>query len=74
MTPERWREIDRVWQAVLARPADERAAAAVELSQGDDALRRDVESLLVHLARASAAGFGAASLHVPPPAVRHWTR
>jgi hypothetical protein len=67
MTPERWEAIDRVWQAVLARPEDERAAAIVELSQGDDALRHDVESLLAHLAGASAAGFGHAPLEVPVP-------
>jgi tRNA A-37 threonylcarbamoyl transferase component Bud32 len=64
MTPERWQQIDRVWQAVLARPAPERAAALAELAQGDETLRRDVESLLFHLTRASVAGFGAAPLHV----------
>ena len=42
-----------MWQAVLARPADERAAAIVELSAGDDALRRDVEALLEITRRAS---------------------
>ncbi len=67
MTPERWQQIDRVWQAVLARPAQERAAAIPELSQGDEAMRRDVESLLAHLTRASEAGFGAAPLQVAMP-------
>jgi Protein kinase domain len=67
MTPEQWEAIDRVWQAVLAHPDDERAAAIVELSRGDEALRRDVESLLDHLARANAAGFGRAPLQVPSP-------
>jgi hypothetical protein len=67
MTPERWQQIDRVWQAVLARPADERATAVAELSKGDDALRRDVASLLDHLTRASAMGFGTAPLQVSPP-------
>jgi serine/threonine protein kinase/Tol biopolymer transport system component len=60
MTPERWAEIDRVWHAVLARPEAERAAAVAELCAGDTELRRDVEALLANLARASAAGFGAA--------------
>ena len=67
MTPERWEAIDRVWQAVLARPVDERAAAVLELSKGDEALRSDVESLLAHLDRASAAGFGHQPLEVPAP-------
>ena len=67
MTPERWQQIDRVWQAVLERPAPERAAAVAELSQGDEALRRDVASLLAHLSRASEAGFGATPLQVTMP-------
>jgi hypothetical protein len=65
VTPERWQQIDRLWQAVLARPAAERRAAVAELSQGDEGLRRDVDSLLTHLTRASAAGFGTAPLQVP---------
>ena len=36
MTPERWEEIDRVWQAVIVRPERERAAAVAELSEGDE--------------------------------------
>jgi serine/threonine protein kinase len=67
MTPERWEAIDRVWQAVLARPDHERAAALVELSEGDEGLRRDVQSLLDHLSRANDAGFGVAPLEVPAP-------
>jgi hypothetical protein len=60
--PERWDEIDRVWHAVLERPEPERAAAIDELCAEDQPLRRDVESLLAHLLRASAAGFGAAAV------------
>ena len=67
MTPERWEAIDRVWQAVLARPDHERAAAIVELSEGDEVLRRDVESLLEHLSRANDAGFGVGPLEVAAP-------
>jgi serine/threonine protein kinase len=67
MTPERWEAIDRVWQAVLARPDHERAAAIVELSEGDEGLRRDVESLLEHLSRANDAGFGVGPLEVAAP-------
>ena len=60
MTPDEWRAIDRVWHAVLERPEPERPAALIELCAGNEALRHDVESLLGHLARASAAGFGTA--------------
>jgi serine/threonine protein kinase len=67
MTPERWAAIDRVWQAVLACPDHERGAAIVELSDGDEMLRRDVESLLAHLSHANAAGFGRGPLEVPAP-------
>jgi tRNA A-37 threonylcarbamoyl transferase component Bud32 len=67
MTPERWERIDRVWQAVLARPEPERAAAVAELSDGDETLQRDVESLLSHLTWASAAGFGDAPVAVVVP-------
>jgi serine/threonine protein kinase len=58
MTPERWQEIDRVWQAVLARPEGERTAAVSELCAGDEELRHEVESLLASLRAASTAGFG----------------
>jgi len=67
MTPERWESIDRVWQAVLARPRHARAAAIAELSEGDEELRRDVESLLDHLGRANDAGFGVTPLQVLAP-------
>jgi eukaryotic-like serine/threonine-protein kinase len=58
MKPDRWEEIDRVWHAVLARPEHERATAVIEICGSDLELRRDVQSLLMHRARASAAGFG----------------
>ena len=47
-----------MWHAVLVRPEVERAAAIEALCAGDEALRRDVESLLANRERASAAGFG----------------
>ena len=51
-----------MWHAVLVRPDVERAAAIAALCAGDEALRRDVESLLTNRERASAAGFG----HIAP--------
>jgi hypothetical protein len=65
MTPERWQTIDEVLKAVLARGEADRTAAVVELTAGDELLRRDVASLLAHLTRASAAGFGATAVSVP---------
>ena len=58
MTPERWSALDRVWRELLERPESERAGAIDELCAGDPPLRQDLESLLAHLARASAVGFG----------------
>jgi len=46
MTPERWQQIESVFQAALARDPDERAAFLDEACAGDEALRREVESLL----------------------------
>ncbi len=46
MTPERWREIERLYHLALERDAGERAALLTEACRGDDALRREVESLL----------------------------
>src|SRR5687768_13000894 len=58
MTPERWADIDRIWHAVLSRPEAERAVAVVELCAGDNELRKEIESLLENLARATVVGFG----------------
>ena len=52
MTPERWREIERLYHAVLERDADERAAFLADACGDDDALRREVESLFDYQARA----------------------
>ena len=46
MTPERWQEVERVYHAALARPAAERAAFAREACAGDEALLKEVHSLL----------------------------
>ena len=55
MTPERDAEIERICHAALARDAAPRAAFLEEACAGDDALRRDVESLLAQ--ESAAAGF-----------------
>ena len=46
MTPERWQQIDKVLQAVLERPPDQRTGFLDETCGGDEALRKEVESLL----------------------------
>ena len=46
MTPERWREVERIFQAVLDREASERSAFLDDACAGDAELRHEVESLL----------------------------
>jgi len=46
MTPQRWAEVDRVLDEAMARPPQERAAFLSAAYQGDEELRREVESLL----------------------------
>ena len=46
MTPERWRQIRAVFDAASALPAAERDAFLASAGEGDDELRREVESLL----------------------------
>src|SRR5262245_32918611 len=46
MRPERWRQIDRLYQAALERDATRRGAFLDEACAGDEELRREVESLL----------------------------
>jgi eukaryotic-like serine/threonine-protein kinase len=46
MTPERWREVERIFQAVLEREPSERSAFLDDMCAGDAELRHEVESLL----------------------------
>ena len=54
MTPERWRQVEDVYNAVMARPAGERAGVVADLCASDEELRHEVESLLAHAREASA--------------------
>jgi serine/threonine protein kinase/tetratricopeptide (TPR) repeat protein len=63
VTPERFREIDRLLRLALERDEGQRDAFVAEACQGDAELRREVESLL-HAAQ-SAEGF----MDQPPMAV-----
>ena len=47
MNRERWRQIDRIFEAGLGRPAEERPAYLDKACAGDGELRAAVESLLV---------------------------
>jgi serine/threonine-protein kinase len=46
MTPERYQQVEQLYQETLARPAGERAAFLEMACADDEALRREVESLL----------------------------
>ena len=52
--PDRWPDVERIFVAVVARPASEWATELDELCAGDEALRSEVESLLAHEGAASA--------------------
>ncbi len=45
-SPDRWATVERLYHAVLARPAEGRSAFLAEACAGDPALRQEVESLL----------------------------
>ena len=46
MTPERWKRTEELYHAARARPPGERAAFLAEACLHDEAMQRDVESLL----------------------------
>jgi serine/threonine-protein kinase len=72
MTPERWRVVDAILQAALARDAARRDAYVAHACGDDAALRREVASLLAahdvaadFLERPAAAALGAATAPAP---------
>jgi serine/threonine protein kinase/Tol biopolymer transport system component len=46
MKPERWRQVDQLFQAALERAPEDRSAFINEACGDDDSLRREVEALL----------------------------
>src|SRR5262245_2876685 len=46
MTPERWRQIEEIFQTIIERPPDERKSLLTQYCGGDAELRHEVESLL----------------------------
>jgi non-specific serine/threonine protein kinase/serine/threonine-protein kinase len=69
MTPERWAQIKQVLQAALDLPEAERSAYLETASAGDEALRAEVESLL--MAHGKASGFLDAPAELTEPAADH---
>jgi eukaryotic-like serine/threonine-protein kinase len=75
MTPEQWEKISRLYHAAVELEPDERAAFLNQACSGDDAIRREVESLIT--AGEQAGGFIAesalkdaalmATMDAPPP-------
>jgi serine/threonine protein kinase/Flp pilus assembly protein TadD len=54
MTPERWQRVEELYHAARARQGRDSAAFLADACAGDEALRREVESLLAHPASADA--------------------
>ncbi|HEU4770234.1 MAG TPA: hypothetical protein VFS77_22900, partial [Pyrinomonadaceae bacterium] len=52
MKDERWKQVEHLYHAALAKQPAERSAFLVEASGGDAELRREVESLLAYEDRA----------------------
>src|SRR4051794_7235443 len=46
MSPERWREVENLYQSTMDRDPQLRAAYLAEACGGDEGLRREVDSLL----------------------------
>jgi serine/threonine protein kinase len=65
VTPERWSEVERLYQAALTRDVGERDAFLRETCAGDVALRREVELLLAQQASVEDL-LGQPALAVPP--------
>ena len=63
MTPERWRRVEELYHAALTTAVGDRAAFLARQCTGDDALRREVESLLAQ--DGSAEGFFERPLAAP---------
>ena len=59
MNPDRWREIERLCQAALERPENERGAFLEQACAGDAPLRDEVKSLLAQ------GGHGASFIESP---------
>ena len=48
MTPERWQQVQRIYESALARETAARAAYLAEACVGDEGLHNEIETLLAH--------------------------
>ena len=48
MTPERWQQVQRIYESALACETAARAAYLAEACVGDEGLRKEIETLLAH--------------------------
>src|SRR5262249_42761244 len=48
MHPERWKRVDSLYHQAAARTGEDRSTFLDEACDGDDAMRRELESLLAH--------------------------
>ena len=79
MTDERWPRVKALFQAAVERPTEERDAFLAAATGDDEALRREVESLLRRTPRTSASSIGCPSpvsrcspiLVAPPASLDH---
>jgi eukaryotic-like serine/threonine-protein kinase len=53
MDPDRWKQVEELYHAALEREENQRAAFLEQACAGDEAMRRQVESLLAHHDQAS---------------------
>ena len=60
MTPDRWQQVSQLHHASQAQHAREQGGFLAQACGGDDALRRDVESLLAY--EGAAEGFRLATI------------
>lgn len=83
MTPERWQQVERIYQEAAARPPADRIAFLDRQCAGDAALRAEVERMLAADAEAGsfleAAGVESGCLSDSPanrslPGGSRWTR
>lgn len=70
MDAHRWRQISNLFDAARARVPEQRSAFLTAACGGDDALRREVESLLAHDPRADAFFLALAAERVVEPIAR----
>jgi len=48
MKPERWQQVEQLYQSALKQDPSQRAAFLEECCAGDESLRQEVESLLAY--------------------------